>query len=1003
MPKPLKKLEEAIATFERNLSDYKKAGNRYNELSCRNEYIDVLLSTLGWDVRNEKGLSPYYREVIVENSISFEDRPDYTLSLKGIGKLFVEAKKPSIDITRHSDSCFQIRKYGWNAKQKIAILTNFEYLAIYDTTVVPNEGDSPSVARLRLYSYSEYVEKFNELATLLSRDAVYSGAFDTTISSMIDSSGYEKHSVDELFLKQINMWRVSLANHLYVASPKYRELDKLNDIVQEFINRIVFLRICEDRNLPLYHKLSVTIQDPKYLQQQLEDLFKESDRRYNSGLFTGDTLVFDLNNSLIREIVESLYYPKSLYLFNIINANLLGKIYEAFLTEHLVLSDSGHIVLSKKKECLNRSLVSTPVEIVKYMVEQTMGRVCEGKSPGEIMGLSVADIACGSGVFLEEAYQFLVEKCLEWYIANDKRHLVKIAEGNYKLPFDEKKEILSSCIYGIDIDPHAVEATRFSLLVKLVEDETISSLAGAKPILPNLFNNIQQGNALVELGKLTGSKLSGKEKVTIAPFDWIRINKGHPFDVILGNPPYVSTEDMHGLIPKREFEYYKKEYVSPRKQFDKYFLFLEQALRKISTRGYLCYIVPNKFYKIDAGRKLTDLIAKKMSMVRLDDFGELQLFSDQTIYSSILLLQNAQNSEFVYSRVDSPSAVWAGERQTAIRLPATLLYDHPWRLTTDLDLLALLQRLYTVSVSLAQYTNIFNGIQTSAERPIPIYWFSSSEIVSETKTSFTIEREGKHYQIEKQILRPYFKPTKKTEKGLSSYSILSTDKRIIFPYHSNGKLISESELQSFFPGAYQYLKAYYNRLLPKSLSPQGLRDVPDVTEDTWFQYGRTQSLTAFINTPKLIVGVLSKEPMYAFDDSDMLIASGGTAGYCAISRKDDSPYALEYIQAWLSHPITENILRIIGSPFEGGFIARGTSALKALPFIELDFGNKKQKEIYTSVITKTREIIAINKRLATAPSKRICGALKSEKLALIVSIQELIGKVYSLEFKKECK
>lgn len=93
-----------------------------------------------------------------------------------------------------------------------------------------------------------------------------------------------------------------------------------------------------------------------------------------------------------------------------------------------------------------------------------------------------------------------------------------------------------------------------------------------------------------------------------------------------------------------------------------------------------------------------------------------------------------------------------------------------------------------------------------------------------------------------------------------------------------------------------------DRLVPKCVSPNGTRDVQNATSDTWYQYGRTQALTAFINTPKLIVGVLSKEPMYVMDTNDMLIASGGTAGYCAVSKKEGSPYELEYIQGVLFLP-----------------------------------------------------------------------------------------------------
>ena len=177
--------------------------------------------------------------------------------------------------------------------------------------------------------------------------------------------------------------------------------------------------------------------------------------------------------------------------------------------------------------------------------------------------------------------------------------------------------------------------------------------------------------------------------------------------------------------------------------------------------------------------------------------------------------------------------------------------------------------------------------------------------------SYEIQRDGNRFTIEKSILRPYFKQTKQAEKGLNSYSILKTDKQIIFPYDSDGHLIPINEMKSNYPGTYAYLESYYSLLVPKCVSPVGTRDVPGASADTWYQYGRRQGLTSFNNKPKLIVGILSKEPMYIYDSNDYITAPGGTAGYCSISKKAGSAYELEYIQAWLSNPITEHILEIM--------------------------------------------------------------------------------------------
>lgn len=536
------------------------------------------------------------------------------------------------------------------------------------------------------------------------------------------------------------------------------------------------------------------------------------------------------------------------------------------------------------------------------------------------------------------------------------------------------------------------------MLIKLIENETAPSVADETPILPDLSNNIFFGNSLVSTDELHGIRTSADELIELAPFDWNSINQGNPFNVIIGNPPYVNTEGMHALLPISEVEVYKKKYKTSHKQFDKYFIFIEQAIRKTAEDGYICYIVPNKFFKIGAGEKLRNLIAKDQMLVSLDDFGDAQLFADKTIYSSIMLLSKREQGTFVYASIDSASKLWAGEAVNNVELNASILNKLPWRLTTDMEFLSMLKRLDQFAVPLTKYAEVFNGIQTSAERPTPIYWFSLDDIIAEYQDTIEIRRDGNNFTIEKALLRPYFKPTRHDERGLNSYSILRTDKRIIFPYDSNGHLIPIDEMKATYSGTYAYFKAYYDRLVPKCVSASGVRDVPNATADTWYQYGRTQALTAFINTPKLIVGVLSKDPMYIFDKDDILIASGGTAGYCAVSKKVGSPYALEYIQAWLSNPITERILEIVGSDFEGGFTARGTFVLSTLPFVELDFENGVQKGIYDRVVEASREIYDINATLSGHPAKRISSLLQARKNALINEIEELITRVYQLNF-----
>lgn len=981
------KIHRLVNQYLSNIDTYKN-DTQYNEQSCRDEFISPFLECFGWDVQNKKGVSPQYKEVVVEKFSNKTERPDYTLTLNGLSKLFVEAKKPSVNILADRKTACQARSYGWNAGHKLSVLTNFENLIIYDTTNKPDESDSAIVSVYKKYHCSEYESRYDEIYSLISRESIYNGTFDEFTSSHFQDKGRTVSEIDEQFLKQLNYWRLEIGTSLFNDSEKYQNIDKLNDVVQEFINQIVFLRICEDRNLPLYEKLKDAAKTKYELKESLTKVFKEADKRYNSKLFADENIIFDLNNEVIFNMIYCLYYPYSPYLFNIIEPNILGKIYESFLTEILAF-DGDTVILTKKKECNDRAVVTTPIEVVKYIVKNTLEPLCKNKTPQEILTLKIADISCGSGIFLEETLQYLSNYCIDWYLKNEPSHLIELSNGRKKLPLEEKKAILTNCIFGIDIDYHATEVCKFSLLTKLIEDETESSVYDSKPILPNLDNNIKNGNSLIDRNDIEDASIDLLKK--IKPFDWANINDGNVFDAIIGNPPYVATENMHNLETETEFSVYKHKFSSAYKQFDKYFLFMEQALSKIKDTGKVCYIVPNKFYKINAGENLRQLLSEKVE--RLDNFGAAQLFPDKTIYSCILLFSK-KSEELTYCEVDSPVKLWVGSNLVESTFPTKRFDGALWKLTTNSDLLRIIENCKT---RLGDIAEVYNGIQTSAERP-PVYWFSKEEVLKEDSEYVYIQKFDSNYKIDKALLRPYFKPTKKDEKGQETYSILKTDKRIIFPYDENGKLIDIRVMKSDYAETFKYLSDRYTLLVPKCLNNGKGRDINNATSETWYQYGRTQALTCFINKPKIIVKVLSKIPMYCYDDNDTFIASGGTAGYCAVSAKENSDYDLFYIQAWLSHPYTEKLIDVLGSDFEGGFVARGTFLLKKLPFIELDFSSPNQKRIHDTVVSLSKEVRAICFQLDETIGRATKEVLENEKKRLIHKIEEQISKVYKMDF-----
>ena len=940
-------LKELINRFKVNYEFYNNS--KYNESECRLEFIDEFLKDFGWDVQNSNGKSPNLKEVVVESYEQELGKPDYTMTFNGISTFFVEAKKPAVNILDNSDCSFQTRRYGWSAKHRISILTNFKELLIYDCSDMPKSNDPTSKNLIAKYNYLEYFDKYDEIYELISKEIVYNGKFEEKFKSF-SAIG---QTIDEMFLKQINDWRVQLGQELF--NIKGGNIEDINIEIQEFINEIVFLRICEDRNLPLYKTLQKSISIDSMLQKELEKIIEIADKRYNSGIFKERNIINELDKNILKNIITDLYYPNSPYDFTVISSNILGEIYEVFISETLIVKNN-EVILQAKKENLNRAIVTTPYDVVKFMVSKSLEKFTNKKSPEEIKKLRIADIACGSGIFLTEVLDYLINYCQDWYEKNKKYdNLEETYTNTYKLTYKEKKEILTNCLYGVDIDYQAVEVAKFSLLLKVLENETEETVINEKPVLPSLDSNIVNGNSLIDLEMIEDATTD--ELINIRPFSFNDINGGNKFDLIIGNPPYVKTEDMIKLQDKKEVQAYKSKYYVAYKQFDKYFLFIQRAVDLVKDDGTVCYIVPNKFINNVAGEKIRELISENKYLKMFIDFNYQQVFKDKTIYSSIILLNKSKEENFEYYYINSYEE-WIINNKSNIytEISCNEIDKNPWILSMDLEKMKELKKLFNNSIRLSEIARPFNGVQTSLNR---IYVIKGKEILGENENYIIINKNGKKYNIEKEVLKMYFQPINKVEKNVNSFDPLVTDKYIIFPYDKNGELIDINLSQ--YSGIKEYLLDNYDLIVPKQISGKSTgRDVPNANENNWYQFGRVQAINEFNNEEKLIVGVMSKEPMFMYDNENLVIQSGGTAGYCGIKMKENNKYDLFFLQAYLSHPIISDVMEKMGSDFEGGFYSRGTQVLEKLPIINVDFENEKEKALYDKIVEKTKKIYELN-------------------------------------------
>jgi type I restriction-modification system DNA methylase subunit len=597
-----------VERFEEQYESYKRSD--YSEALVRKDFVDPFFKALGWDMDNSQGYAEAYREVIHEDKVKVAKTlkaPDYSFKLSGGKRLFfVEAKKPHVRVKVEVDPAYQLRRYAWSAKLPISILTDFEEFSVYDCTKRPNATDSAALGRIKYLTFRDYLNEFDFLWEAFSKEHVLKGSFDKYVGS--DKGKRGTATVDNAFLESLDTWRTYLATSIAKNNPKLTE-DELNFTVQHAIDRIIFLRIAEDRGVEPYGQLSAAMKEGGDLYRSLFALFKHADDKYNSGLFdftkdrVSERLVID--NKVVRTIVDELYYPKSPYEFSVLSVEILGSAYEQFLGKRIRM-DSGHRARIEEKPEVRKAggVYYTPQYIVDYIVQHTVGELVKGKAPKDVAELRIVDPACGSGSFLLGAFQFLLDWHRNYYSAQAKPNRGKkddVLRPDGQLTTNEKKRILLNNIYGVDLDANAVEVTKLSLLLKCMEGETEASVKQQlglfhDRVLPTLDENIKCGNSLI--GTDWYNLFPDDEARAVRPFSWERgfsdVFKGGGFHAVIGNPPYVLLQNLE---TKEFFNYATNRFATARYKIDTYQLFVEQAANLLAQGGRLGFITPNTFLK----------------------------------------------------------------------------------------------------------------------------------------------------------------------------------------------------------------------------------------------------------------------------------------------------------------------------------------------------------------------------------------------------------------------
>ena len=1012
MPAP-QEILNLIERFEQNRESYMSGD--YKEATLRAEFIDPFFNELGWDMYNKSGYAEAYKDVVHEDSIKIgtaTKAPDLCFRIGGVRKFFNEIKKPSVNIKDAISPAYQLRRYGWSSKISLSILTDFEEFAVYDCRIKPDIKDSAAIGRIIYLNYNDYPKKWDEINSIFSRESILKGSFDKFAEGVKGKKGTV--SVDDSFLSEIENWREILAKNIAIRNSQLTTRE-LNFAVQKTIDRIIFLRICEDRGIELYGKLQSLINGERIYERVIE-YFRTADTRYNSGLFHFQsekniveepdylTQRISIDDKILKQIIGSLYYPECPFEFSVLPADILGQVYERFLGKVIRLTEGHQAKVEEKPEVRKAGGVYyTPTYIEDYIVENTVCKLLEGRKLDTKAPLRVADISCGSGSFLIVAYQ----KLLDWYLkkytekepekyAKGKNPRIRRGRnGEWKLTINERKRILLEHIYGVDIDSQAVEVTKLSLLLKVLEGENEEIFQGMlfqERALPDLGSNIKCGNSLIGsdfYANRQADLFNEDEMIRVNAFDWesqfSEVFKDGGFDAIIGNPPYIRIQIMQGISPE-QVEYLKNFYKSASSgNYDIYVTFVEKGLGILGKNGKLGFILPHKFFNAKYGEPLRHLIAEGKHLNKIIHFGDQQVFSGATTYTCLFFLDKAGHDEFAFEKVqdldDWRNQIQTSEASLSGNINAHNLTRIEWNFTVG-ENKGLFEKLFKMPIKLENIADrVFQGLVTGADSVFILKDMNNGKYFS-TAT-------GKEYAIEEKLMHLLCKGS----VNIRRYHISDLEKSILFPYklvQDKAILLSPTELETEYPIAWQYLKE--NRILLEN------REKGKWKHEKWYALGRSQNL-AEMEQKKILTPSIANHSSFTLDSTNyyyFIGSGGGGGGGYGITLKDNCQLSYEYVLGLLNSQLLDKYLKSFSSPFSGGYYAFNRQYIEKLPIRLINFSDTTEKSLHDKISPLVTKMLELNKKFAEANVPDTKTMLQRQIEATDNEIDRLVYELYGL-------
>ena len=841
-------------------------------------WINELLAIFDWDVMDtsqilqEKVLSREEKAKL-EKIGSSSTRPDYTFKIGNEKLTFLDAKATNVNIEKDASAAFQIKSYGWSILAPCAFITNFEEFAIYDCTYIPSKNQETNLGRIYL-KIDNYVDNFELIENHLLRTNILNGSLSKIYSDTLKTArGIHKLTLDFVFAEQLSSFRLSLAKDILKnnASIINNNSELLSYMTQVIINRIIFIRICEARKIEK-EGLLLDFQEKGFWNEFKESSYNDFYEHYDGSLFEriNSFQKIEISDIVIKELIDILYCP-SPYRFDVIPTKLLSDIYEIFLSKKLFI-ESNSVCEKLKLEYIKTSgAISTPQYLVQDLLKRTVpeSKLAENGFEG-IFDIKILDFACGSGVFLIETFDYFQNLLIEYYKENQDKNFEQYFFQNGSdttLTINGKLFLISNCIFGVDIDPEAVEVARMSLSLKVIDSsdflENYQELGiFGNQILNNVGNNIKCGNTLVSndiTDEYPDIRRDEEQLFKTNPFDWesesgfaeiFELKQG--FDFIIGNPPYVEVKNYNVEYPFMH-QYIKDKYKTTKNgKIDLSVAFIERAISLLNNQGKLGFIIQKRFFRTEYGKKIREYISSNKLLYQVIDFESTDLFRKRITYIATVILDKSNPENVSFIKVDSDSD---GTPQKLRELPAYEIDDscftvissgafnaNPWNFE-DAELLRIKTELLQKHGKFGDFAKVRVGIQVLWDRA---YHLKVNEI-NDDGTLICNSHLENDFLIEIGACRPLF-----VNEGFYPFCKDETRTYVIFPYDvtlDKNEPIGYTEFCEHFPLAGKYLDRHKKEIIANVETWNN--------EEYWHHFTRVQNHKAIY--PKVLIPMTAND------------------------------------------------------------------------------------------------------------------------------------------------